>query len=163
MGAYQGLYPGYEDGVAKKVAEVVDGDTVGGAGAGGLLEEGARFGAYRVEGMLGQGGQGVVYQARDERLNRSVALKILDIRGPGLGAAFNRFQREAEVAARLQHPGICSVYESGIEDGVPFIAMQLVEGKALSDAITTAREATGGATESFHASFDDDDFGVMDD
>ncbi len=154
--SYQALSPGYEETIARKVAEVVRGDTVGGEGGGGLLKVGATFGSYRVEAMLGQGGQGVVYKARDERLNRSVALKILDIRGPGLGAAINRFQREAEVAARLQHPGICSVYESGIEDGVPFIAMQLVEGKALSDAINAMRDATGGATESFHASFDDD-------
>jgi tetratricopeptide (TPR) repeat protein/predicted Ser/Thr protein kinase len=90
-----------------------------------------RVGRYRVVREIGRGGQGVVYLARDETLRRDVAVKILT----GLGALsadrVRRFLREAEVASRLQHPGIAAVYELGTDGRVPFIAMRYVEGRTL--------------------------------
>ena len=82
------------------------------------------FGAYRVLRELGRGGQGRVYLAEHTGLGRQVALKVLSEAGHLDGLAARRFQREAEVASRLDHPGICTVYESGVRDGTFFIAMQ---------------------------------------
>ncbi len=99
------------------------------------------IGPYRILSTLGSGGQGTVYLAEDSRLRRKVALKVLT--GVGLAdiAAIERFRREAEVASRLAHPGICTIYDTGMAAGVPFIAMGLVEGETLAKKISVAREA----------------------
>lgn len=89
------------------------------------------FGAYRLIGEIGRGGQGVVYEAEDTRLGRRVALKVLTNASFATAALRKRFRREAEVASRLDHPGICAVYEFGAVEGMPFIAMRLVSGKPL--------------------------------
>jgi len=94
----------------------------------------ARIGRYPVTGVLGQGSMGIVYRGRDESLDREVALKVM-----GAGGAdpdgHARFRREALAAARLQHPNIVTIYELGEHDGRPFIAMELLEGLDLRDAI----------------------------
>ena len=98
-----------------------------------------RLGHYVIEGELGRGGQGCVYLAYDERLRRKVALKVL---APGLSyseTARRRFEREAEIASKLDHPGICTVYEIGEVDAIPFIAMQYVEGVPLNHRIREDR------------------------
>lgn len=93
--------------------------------------EGWRLGDYEVGGELGRGTMGVVYRARDARLQREVALKVM------LGAGFAnrneraRFQAEAEIAASLDHPGIVPIYGVGEADGVPYFAMRRVEGRTL--------------------------------
>jgi serine/threonine protein kinase/Tfp pilus assembly protein PilF len=97
-----------------------------------------RLGSYELEDEIGRGGQGVVYRAIDERLRRVVALKVLTGLGPDAQQQIARFRREAEVASKLDHPGICGVYETGIEDGVPFIAMRFVEGESLAERIRHA-------------------------
>ncbi len=92
---------------------------------------GAAFGSYRIEALLGRGGMGAVYLARDERLGRRVALKLLS---PELGdqSAFrDRFVSESRTAASLDHPHIVPIYEAGDIDGQPFIAMRYVEGTDL--------------------------------
>lgn len=98
------------------------------------------FGKYRLIRQVGRGGQGVVYEAADVNLGRRVALKML---APGfLGSSadlIRRFEREAEAASRLDHPGICAVYDFGRENGVPFMAMRLLEGETLAQLITRAR------------------------
>ncbi|HVQ24454.1 MAG TPA: hypothetical protein VMV01_04730, partial [Planctomycetota bacterium] len=88
---------------------------------------------YRIEGMLSRGGLGIVWRARDLRLDRVVALKQTLLSGP---EAARRFRREIELTARLQHPSIVSVYEAGSwPSGEPFYAMRLVEGRTLHERI----------------------------
>ena len=85
---------------------------------------GRTLGHYRIEAQLGAGGMGVVYRARDERLERDVALKVLP---PGTltdDAARKRFRQEALALSQLNHPNICSIYEIGEEDGQTYIVME---------------------------------------
>ena len=99
---------------------------------------GLRIGAYRIERELGRGGQAVVYLARDERLQRDVALKVLPRLGPSPVQQL-RLQREALVAARLEDPGICAVYEIGRDGGFAFLAMRHVAGETLAARLDRAR------------------------
>lgn len=92
----------------------------------------ARIGQYAIERKLGEGGMGVVYAARDERLNRIVALKKMSSLTNDARA---RLWREARVAAGVNHPNICQVYEIGEDHGELFIAMELLEGEALSERL----------------------------
>jgi eukaryotic-like serine/threonine-protein kinase len=96
------------------------------------LTPGTRLGPYEVITALGAGGMGEVYKARDTRLDRSVAIKVLapDIAGdPDLRA---RFEREARAVAALDHPHICAVYDVGQHDGVHYLVMQHLEGETLA-------------------------------
>lgn len=97
---------------------------------------GARaFGHYELLEELGRGGMGVVYRAWEPRLERTVALKLL-LAGPFAGEGFAaRFQREARLAARLQHPGLVAVHDAGEAEGQPFYTMELVEGRSLSSLL----------------------------
>jgi serine/threonine-protein kinase len=101
-----------------------------------VLQPGARVGPFEIDALLGQGGMGEVYRARDTRLKRDVALKVL----PDLFAAdpdrLARFEREARTLASLNHPSIATAY--GVEEagGVRAIVMELVEGPTLADRIT---------------------------
>ncbi|MAG55474.1 MAG: hypothetical protein CMJ83_04205 [Planctomycetes bacterium] len=99
-----------------------------------------RFGPYRLVHELGSGGQGSVWLADDTRLSRQVALKLLHAHGPGALLHFERFRREARIASRLDHPSICPVFETGVQDGLPFIAMRHVEGESLATRISRARD-----------------------
>ncbi|MEM7310350.1 MAG: SUMF1/EgtB/PvdO family nonheme iron enzyme [Planctomycetota bacterium] len=112
---------------------------------GGALERGRRIGGYVVERELGRGGQAVVFLARDTRLPRLVALKVLRaFDSVPLGQALARFQREAEAVSRLDHPGICSIYEIGEDGGALFIAMRYVPGETMSHLIRAGRDASAG-------------------
>jgi len=110
--------------------------------------DGKQLGPYRLLRELGRGGQGSVWAAEDPRLGRTVALKLLPPSFTILsGERRARLQREAEIVARLDHPGICTVYEAQMEGDTPYIAMRLVEGAALSSLIAAEQErrAAGGS------------------
>ena len=96
---------------------------------------GETFAHYRVEERLGAGGSGVVYRARDLRLERQVALKVIseELRHDEL--AWARLLREARLASGLQHPHICAIYDLGEEDDRSYIAMEYIDGLPLSDAV----------------------------
>jgi WD40 repeat protein/serine/threonine protein kinase len=102
-------------------------------------------GPYHVLRELGRGGQGAVYLAEDTRFARRVALKVLNRAGLELGDdphgrdSAARLKREAEVVSRLDHPGICVVYEMGATEEVHYIAMRYVEGETLAKKVATAR------------------------
>ncbi len=98
-----------------------------------------QVGRFEIIRELGRGGQATVYLARDSHLERLVALKILS--APLLdGDAQRRFEREARVASRLNHEGICAVYDAGVHDGQAYIAMRYVDGESLSRRVHVARE-----------------------
>ena len=92
----------------------------------------ARVGHYTIQRTLGQGGMGVVYAARDERLKRTVALKMMSSLEHDERAR-TRFWREARVAASINHPNVCQIYDISEDQGELFIAMELLDGEALSE------------------------------
>ncbi len=100
----------------------------------------ATFGPYRPIQSLGRGGQGEVWLAEDTRLKRHVALKILHHGLAMADDALLRFRREAEVASRLDHPGLCTVFEVGREGGRAWMAMRYVEGESLARLISAHPE-----------------------
>lgn len=106
------------------------------------LVPGDSFGAYIIESELGRGAQGVVYRARQAGTERSVALKVFDEIEDAAKRA--RFAREAVAAARVEHPHIVPVYESGDVDGVPFLAMRLVPGPSLDEIIARVGPLAAG-------------------
>ncbi len=94
---------------------------------------GRTIGAYHVLEVLGQGGMGVVYKARDTRLSRLAALKVIRPEHAGEAAGTRRFLREAQTAAGLNHPNILTIYEIGTDAGLDYIAMEFVAGGTLAD------------------------------
>jgi beta-lactam-binding protein with PASTA domain/tRNA A-37 threonylcarbamoyl transferase component Bud32 len=93
-------------------------------------------GRYRVEEELGRGGMAKVYRGNDTVLGRPVAVKILAPQFADDPSFVDRFRREAQAAARLNHPNLVSVYDTGSDDGIHFIVMEYVEGKTLADYLT---------------------------
>jgi hypothetical protein len=117
------------------------------------MEIGAKLGAYEVIAKIGEGGMGEVYRARDTKLKRVVAIKILPESVANDADRLARFQREAEVLATLNHPNIAAVY--GLEDsgGIAAIVMELVEGESLDARLkprvpSAETDTTGGARRS---------------
>ena len=94
-----------------------------------------QFGPFVVSGTVGAGGMGEVFRARDPRLHRDVAIKVLSKAGP---EAARRFTSEAQAASALNHPNIVTVYNVGVHDDVPYIVSELVDGTSLRSLVARA-------------------------
>jgi serine/threonine protein kinase len=125
------------------------------------LPSGSRLGPYEVDTLIGAGGMGAVYRARDTRLNRHVALKVLDANAGVDAEHLARFAQEARTTALLNHPNVVSVYDTGSENGLPFVVTELLRGETLrvrlkrgvpsvSAAVRIAIEIARGLTAAHH-------------
>src|ERR1051325_1328537 len=99
------------------------------------MEPGTRLGPYEVLSRLGAGGMGEVYRARDTRLDRHVALKVLPEKIAEREDLRQRFEREARAISALNHPNICTLYDVGSEGSVSYLVMELLDGETLADVI----------------------------
>ena len=100
------------------------------------LPAGVKLGPYEIQSPLGAGGMGEVYRARDTRLDRVVALKILPVRLSENREAKERFDREARAISSLNHPNICHLYDVGLQDGISYLVMEYLEGETLADRLS---------------------------
>jgi eukaryotic-like serine/threonine-protein kinase len=103
---------------------------------------GKLIGHYRIESLIGVGGMGEVYLARDERLGRKAALKLLPLALTAEETQLSRFKNEARTASALNHPNILTVYEIGAEGDVQFIATEFIEGTTLREVLASGRMKT---------------------
>ena len=106
------------------------------------LTAGTKLGPYDIESLLGAGGMGEVYRARDARLNRTVAIKVLPKSYSADADRLQRFMQEARAAAALNHPNILSIYDIGEEQGSPYIVSELLEGSSLREVLRAGPLAT---------------------
>lgn len=101
----------------------------------GVLPHGSQVGGYRIGPQLGRGGMGVVYKAHHIRLDRSAALKVLALQLAANDEFRQRFMRESQMAATLEHPNVVAVYDAGDDDGLLYLAMQYVAGTDLASVL----------------------------
>ena len=99
------------------------------------LSPGARLGPYEVTGPLGAGGMGEVYKARDTRLDRTVAIKVLPAQFAADPRFRERFEREAKAISQLSHPHICMLHDVGRQDGIDYLVMEYLEGQTLAQRL----------------------------
>src|SRR5579859_5694272 len=99
------------------------------------LISGTKLGPYEIQSPLGAGGMGEVYRARDTRLDRTVAIKILPEHLSSNSEAKQRFEREARAISSLTHPNICTLYDVGRQDGIDYLVMECLEGETLADRL----------------------------
>ena len=101
-----------------------------------VLTLGTQLGPYKIVAPIGAGGMGEVYRAHDQRLGRTVAIKVLAEPASGDAAARTRFDREARAIAVLSHPNICTLYDLGHHEGIDYLVMEYLEGQTLADRLT---------------------------
>jgi dipeptidyl aminopeptidase/acylaminoacyl peptidase len=111
------------------------------------LAPGTRLGPYTVIGPLGSGGMGEVYRARDDRLGRDVALKVLRPDGAADPERLRRFEQEARAAGSLNHPQLLTVFDTGVHEGAPFLVFELLEGETLRERLAQGPLAPRRAVE----------------
>jgi len=99
------------------------------------LESGVQLGPYRIISLVGGGGMGEVYQSRDTRLERTVAIKVLPGHLPEVAELRERFEREARAVASLNHPHICTLHDVGREQGVDFLVIEYLDGETLASRL----------------------------
>src|SRR5580700_6554247 len=99
------------------------------------LAAGTKLGPYEIVSPLGAGGMGEVYRARDTRLDRTVAVKILPSHLSENPEARQRFEREARTISSVNHPNICTLHDVGHQDGVDYLVMEYLEGETLADRL----------------------------
>ena len=150
---YQRRFPGHETRVAREFAALANGEAGADPGGGALAVTAAdgstrRIGRYRLLRELGRGGQAVVWLAHDETLDRNVALKLLTGAAGWLSVTRrDRLQREANVLARLDHPGICTIYEAEFTGDVPLLAMRHITGETLATRLQRAADQPDPASD----------------
>ncbi len=146
---YLARYPGFEEAIAREfltLRATNASDDSPSTPAVHVDGEERRLGPYRLLRELGRGGQGSVWLAEDVRLARKVALKVLASRFETVSDdRRRRFRREAEVIARMEHPGICPIYDADIDADTPWIAMRYVEGSTLAQILGESRRARDAA------------------
>jgi len=103
------------------------------------LTAGKRLGVFEILGPIGAGGMGEVYRARDTRLDRDVAVKVLPAHLSDSPKRRQRLEREAKAISGLSHPHICTLYDIGQEAGIDFLVMEHLEGESLADRLTKGR------------------------
>jgi len=108
---------------------------------------GTRLGPYEIVSQLGQGGMGVVFRARDTKLDRDVAVKVLPKNLADDPEALSRFEREAKAVAALSHPNILAIHDFGREEGSVYAAMELLEGETLRQRLQDGALPTRKAVE----------------
>src|SRR5205807_2586797 len=106
------------------------------------LPAGTRLGPYEILAPVGAGGMGEVYRARDTRLERTVAVKVLPEHLSQNAEVRQRFDREAKTISSLSHPHICGLYDVGHQDGVDYLVMEFLEGETLADRLSRGRIPT---------------------
>ena len=99
------------------------------------LEPGIKLGPYEIIEQAGAGGMGEVYKAKDTRLDRIVAVKVLPATFALNDDIKQRFEREAKTISSLNHPNICTLYDVGKQDGLDYLVMEFIEGETLSEKI----------------------------
>src|SRR5580693_4387808 len=99
------------------------------------IETGRRLGPYEILTAIGAGGMGEVYKARDTRLDRSVAIKVLPTHLADRSELRERFEREAKTIASLNHPHICTLFDTGHQDDIEFLVMEYIEGETLAQRL----------------------------
>src|SRR5256884_8668686 len=99
------------------------------------IAAGIKLGRYEIRSQLGAGGMGEVYRARDEKLNRDVAIKVLPASFSQDADRLRRFEQEAQAAGSLNHPNILAVYDVGTHDDAPYVVSELLEGESLKDRL----------------------------
>src|SRR6202166_3684623 len=99
------------------------------------LTSGTKLGPYEVQSPLGAGGMGEVYRAKDTRLDRTVAVKILPSHLSDNPEAKQRFDREARAISSLNHPNICTMHDVGHQDAIDFLVMDFLEGETLANSL----------------------------
>src|ERR671922_1566817 len=97
------------------------------------ITAGVRLGPYEILSLLGAGGMGEVYRARDSRLGREVAIKVLPAAFSADADRLRRFEQEARAAGMLNHPNILTIYDIGTHEGAPYIVSELLAGMTLRD------------------------------
>jgi serine/threonine protein kinase len=103
------------------------------------LSTGTKLGRFELTGVVGAGGMGEVYRARDPRLERTVAIKVIPASLADDPVRLQRFEQEARAAAALNHPNILAVHDIGTEDGSPYIVSELLEGETLRERLRSGR------------------------
>src|SRR5580765_7063426 len=106
------------------------------------LTPGSRLGPYEILSAIGAGGMGEVYRAKDPRLGRDVAIKVLPPTFSADADRLRRFELEAKAAGALNHPNITAVLDIGQHDGAPYVVQELLEGESLRDVLKGTRLAT---------------------
>ena len=108
------------------------------------LDSGTKLGPYQIVAPLGAGGMGEVYEAKDTRLNRSVAIKVLPSHLSSNPELRERFEREARTVSSLNHPNICTLHDVGNENGIDFLVMEHIEGETLAERLEKGTATHGG-------------------
>src|SRR6266851_5142282 len=100
-----------------------------------MIPTGTKLDRYEIRSKIGAGGMGEVYRARDEKLNRDVAIKVLPAALSQDTDRLRRFEQEAQAAGALNHPNILAVHDVGVHDGAPYIVSELLEGEELREQL----------------------------